>query len=77
MAVKIYYAKPDPNAWTDVALVGALTLLTEPTSQQLVLKLVDMEAEMVLWQFALKTSVDYVQDLPYFHSFPGDVCDAR
>ena len=73
MAAKIYYAKPDPNAWTDVSLVGALVLLTESATQQLALKLVDLEAEMVLWQFPLKASIDYVQDLPYFHSFPGDV----
>lgn len=75
MAVKIFYAKPDPTQWTDVALIGALSLISDLPSNSLFFKLIDLENEIILWQFQLKPNLEYVQDLPYFHSFPGEVLE--
>lgn len=72
---RVYYAHPDPNAWSYAGLQGALVVAKDATrSGALTLKMVDLGGTRgVIWEHECYEGFEYYQDRPFFHSFPGDV----
>ena len=70
---RIYYAYPNPNEWSYAGLQGGLAF-TKSSQGTLLFKLVDLDGTRgVIWEHEFYQNLDYFQDRPYFHSFPGDV----
>lgn len=71
---RIYYAHPNPNEWSYAGLQGALAFIHDKSKGALYLRMVDLAGTRgVIWQHELYEGLEYFQDRPFFHSFPGDV----
>ncbi|EED80968.1 predicted protein [Postia placenta Mad-698-R] len=72
---RIYYAHPNPNEWSYAGLQGALAFIHDKSKGALYLRMVDLAGTRgVIWQHELYEGLEYFQDRPFFHSFPGDEC---
>ncbi|KAL5483447.1 hypothetical protein ACEPAI_8678 [Sanghuangporus weigelae] len=72
---RIYYAHPDPNAWTFSGRQGGLAFVKDKSSGLYYFRLVDLQGTTgVLWEHELYEGFTLNEDRPFFHSFAGDDC---
>lgn len=71
---RIYYAYPDPNAWSYTGLQGAIVFTRDNTRNTFILKMVDVDGTRgVTWEHEVYQGMEFHMDRPFFHSFGGDV----
>src|SRR5258707_8240536 len=70
---RIYFAYPDPGAWSYGGLQGAIIFVKDTARDTYSLQMVDVSGTQgVLWVHELWQGFDYSQDRTLFHSFAGD-----
>jgi neural Wiskott-Aldrich syndrome protein len=75
---RVYYAYPDPNAWSYTGMQGALAFVRDNARKALCLKMVDLGGTRgIMWEHEFYDGIEYFQDRPFFHSFAGDVSTPR
>ena len=71
---RIYYAHPDPNAWSFSGKQGGLAFVKDKSNGLYYFRLVDLQGTTgVLWEHELYEGFALNEDRPFFHSFAGDV----
>lgn len=71
---RIYYAHPDPNAWTFSGNQGGLAFVQDKNDGLYYFRLVDLQGTRgVIWQHELYANFTLNEDRAFFHSFAGDV----
>ncbi|EPQ51220.1 WH1-domain-containing protein, partial [Gloeophyllum trabeum ATCC 11539] len=76
LLARIYYAYPDPNAWSYAGLQGALVVARDTAKGgTMYFRMVDLAGTRgVIWEHEVYDGFEYFSDRPFFHSFPGDEC---
>lgn len=73
---RIYYAYPDEKRWMYSGQQGALAFVKDKGKGFPYLRLIDLQGtRSVIWEHELYEGMQLASDRPFFHSFPGDVCD--
>ena len=76
--VRIYYAHPDPSAWSYSGREGGLAFVKDKTTGLYYFRLVELRgAGAVVWEHELYEGFMLNEDRPFFHSFAGDVSAVR
>lgn len=71
---RIYYAYPDPRAWSYSGIQGALAFVLDLGRGSFMFKMVDVVGTAgVTWEHELYDGFEYFEDRPYFHTFESDV----
>ena len=71
---RVYYAYPDPNAWSYSGQQGGLAFVQDKTTGLFYFRLVDLAGTRgVIWEQELYEGFELCNDRPFFQSFSGDV----
>ncbi|KAI9203078.1 uncharacterized protein BJ171DRAFT_625502 [Polychytrium aggregatum] len=69
-AARVYLAKGNPGQWRYEITGAAILVRGENGSRSI--KVMSVESQQIQWQTPLQDDAEYLEDRPYFHSFPSD-----